>query len=396
MIKGMRSLLTTALLILIVGCATPTEPEPDLILARNLAKMQTRPSNVDLAWRTPKERVAGVANANAFVARNDALLTASLKTALEYSLQHAGQGLMVWHDGNLIASQFAAGLTARSPFASYSMHKSVLALTLLAAIEDGYLTSLDDPVGRYLKVWRNDPRGDITLRQLLNHASGLTYYSYTAPEAAAINFSGRMREAAINTPLSSAPGTSFQYNNVNSLVLGLALEKALEKRGLRYAQYLSQRIWQPLGNGDAAVWLDHPGGVARYHSGLEAGLGSWLNIGVMLANGGRVGERQVLSTTSITALTEASSTNPAYGLHVWLGSAWQQSRSYGPGTPQRVLHSEPYLASDVWFFDGFGGQRVYVIPSARLVIARFGAVDMAYDDAYIVNTLLRGLGETTP
>ena len=83
--------------------------------------------------------------------------------------------------------------------------------------------------------------------------------------------------------------------------------------------------------------------------------------------------------------------NASYGLNVWLGRNWQPERHYGPTTAFTVPHAEPYLASDVVFFDGFGGQRVYVVPSAGLVVARFGEVDMTYDDSIIVNTLLRGL-----
>ena len=56
-----------------------------------------------------------------------------------------------------------------------------------------------------------------------------------------------------------------------------------------------------------------------------------------------------------------------------------------------ATHSAPYLAKDVVFFDGFGGQRVYIVPSAKVVIARIGETDMRFDDAPLVNLALAGM-----
>ncbi|MEM7610252.1 MAG: serine hydrolase domain-containing protein [Pseudomonadota bacterium] len=386
-----KTVLLIAALSMIVGCAGTIAVEPDDALARTLAKMQDRPTSTELAWRQPKEAVEGTPVDQRIAVLDVFPSPVALDTATEYSAQHSGLGLMVWHNGHVVAAEFAPDITARTPFSAYSMHKSVFALALLAAIEDGYIESLDDPVGSYIAEWRRDPRGAITLRQLLTHSSGLAHFPISAPESMQINFSGRMRAAALAHPLDGEPGELFQYSNVNSLVAGIALQDALARHGQRYAAYLSRRLWKPLNNANAALWLDQPGGVARYHSGLEAGLADWLNVGIMLASDGMFDGRSILSPESIDELTVPSAKNAAYGLHIWLGNAWQPIRSYGPGTPQGVLHSAPYSVSDVWFLDGFGGQRVYVVPSARLVIARFGEVDFGYDDSVIVNALLDGL-----
>ncbi|MBT8132379.1 MAG: hypothetical protein KJO35_08935, partial [Gammaproteobacteria bacterium] len=70
------------------------------------------------------------------------------------------------------------------------------------------------------------------------------------------------------------------------------------------------------------------------------------------------------------------------------GSEWDEYRYYNRKTSTRVLHSEPYLAEDVIYFDGMGGQRVYVVPSAELVIVRTGDMAMDWDDAKLPNLLL--------
>lgn len=382
--------------LLLAACVTTSAPDRDLVLAQNLEKMQQRPGSIELEWRQPKRGIAGMQSANTPVVADGFPAPDALNAAHAYSVQSQGLGFMAWHDGQIVAARFADNVTAQTPFASYSMHKSILAIALMAAVEDGYIASIDDPVGRYISAWQRDARGAITLRQLLTHSSGLAYFPVSSPEAMEINFSGRMRDAALGYPLSDEPGKSFQYNNVNSLVLGIALQSALFERDLEYADYLSQRVWRPLGNGDAALWVDslETDGVARFHSGLEAGLSDWLNVGVMLVNDGVAANgARVLSAASVETLRTASSVNPAYGLHVWLGKPWQAQRSYGPASQLGVVHSAPYLADDVWFFDGFGGQRVYIVPSAHLVVARFGEVNFQYDDAMIINLLLRGLGD---
>ncbi|MFK7887955.1 MAG: serine hydrolase domain-containing protein [Gammaproteobacteria bacterium] len=380
---------------LLAGCAATApvvQEDPADVLARNLSYAQKQPGIADLQWRTPKEKVAGGASRTP-LPRGEFVAPAAVQAAIDYSRSQQGQGLMIWHDGVLVASDFAEGFDATTPTATYSMHKSVVGLMALAAVEDGLLPSLDTPVGAVLPEWSNDARGQITLRQLLTHSSGLAHYPFTDPRAIALNYSAEIRAAAVAVERVGDADQQFDYNGFNSQVLGTALEAVLAKRGLRYADYLSERLWQPLGNRDAALWIEKPGGSARFPAGLEAGLGDWLSLGILLANNGRVGERQILTPESMAQLVAPSKTNPAYGLHLWRGEPWSAKRSYGPATALKVTHSAPYLSPDVIFFDGFGGQRVYVVPSQKLVVARVGEVNFAYDDSIVVNHLLRGLIE---
>ena len=97
-------------------------------------------------------------------------------------------------------------------------------------------------------------------------------------------------------------------------------------------------------------------------------------------------------------VTAPSPLNPNYGYHVWLGTVHEPERGYGKGVPAFVPHSAPFAADDVVYFDGAGGQRVYVIPSHELVIVRTGlpARDPAtgaflWDDALLPNILVAGI-----
>lgn len=369
------------------------ESQTDVILERNLVEYSRQPKIADIEWRQPKEIVKGNYTERFELRPDHFPAPDALIAAIEYSRSQQGRGLMVWFDGALVASDFSDDLGPAVHTASYSMHKSVVAIVVMQAVEAGVFESIDDPVGRYLVAWRDDPRGQTTLQQLLTHTSGLAHHSLdgTPNKARDLLLSSRIRETALSHKQPDVAGKTFSYNNVNHQIIGLALEDALHERGQRYAEFLSKNLWQPLGNRDAAVWIEKPGGTARFANSLEAGLEDWLAVGVMLANNGQYESQRILSEQSLTALLEPSEQNPAYGLSIWRGDAWQKKRSYSTKTPVKILHSKPYLAPDVYFFDGFGGQRVYFVPSRRLVVARSGEVNLEYDDAAIVNELIGGL-----
>lgn len=318
-------------------------------------------------------------------------LAAALAEAAEYSLTEQGVGLLVMKDGAVIHRSFAEGADENTPTDSYSMHKSVLALTIGEAIAEGLIRSLDDPVSRYIAEWKGDPRGAITLRDVLTMSSGLQIG--TGPkDFTALLFSADINAVALATPAAETPGTSFAYLNTNSQIAGIALERALQKGGYSgYAQFLEQKIWCPVGNDRARIWLDRDGGAPHYYSGLFTDIENWARLGELIRNQGKVGSSQIIPASWIAEMGKPSAANPGYGLQIWRGSPWQEKRAYNQKNPIKVIHSVPYLADDVLFFDGFGGQRVYVIPSAGVTIARTGQVNFAYDDAKIVNLVLAGL-----
>ena len=76
---------------------------------------------------------------------------------------------------------------------------------------------------------------------------------------------------------------------------------------------------------------------------------------------------------------------------IWRGSPYVKDRRYSKEVAITVPQAEPFLADDVVYFDGFGGQRVYVVPSARLVIARVGTPGPGWDEGVLVNLALKGL-----
>jgi len=314
----------------------------------------------------------------------NAELAEALAKAQAFSDEHKGLGLLVLHGGVPVHESYGEGASTASTSASASMMKSVIALLYGIAIHDGVIGSLDDPVGGYIAEWADDPRGAITLRQMLTMSSGLAPSDFMK-----IIFAPDIGAEAVKLEMVSEPGSEFSYNNAVTNLLTLALDRALAAKGKGgVLSYLESELWCPIGNGPARVWVD-PAGKARGYAGMQATLRDWARIGELIRNRGRANGEQVVPASWIEAMATPSQANAQYGLHVWLGREYTPERAYSAGNPVKVPHSEPFVAEDIVYFDGFGGQRVYVLPSHELTVVRIGEVDLTYDDARIPNLLAR-------
>ena len=206
-----------------------------------------------------------------------------------------------------------------------------------------------------------------------------------------ILFSPDIGQAALKLELVGQPDTEFSYNNAITKVLALILDRQLAAKDKgTLLTFLETELWCPLGNADARVWIDQQG-KARGYAGLHAGLSDYARVGELIRRGGKVGDTQVVPKAWIAEMATPSKANAQYGLQVWLGAEHTPQRAYSAANPIKIPHAQPFLAKDIVYFDGFGGQRVYVIPSKQLVIARFGEVNLAYDDSVIPNLLVDAL-----
>lgn len=395
--RAKQAIFLTALASSLAACMTPADnpvPQRDIAAASEALKDATV-LDVDLFQPTA---TIGESCASRPLPNNDSGIAedvaAAIAAAASYSAEQKGVSLVILKDGKILHESYTGDASSATPTDSYSMHKSLLALVYGIAIDEGIIGSLDDRIERYISEWKNDLRGQITLRQLLNMESGLKLYGFSDPDGKSMELllGADINAVALDYPLADAPGAEFRYNNVNSQLAGIALERALRKNGHdSYADYLNQKLWCPIGNGKAELWLDREGGSPHYFSALFTTPHNWARIGELIRTEGKFEGKQIVSAGWIKTMARPSSTNPNYGLHTWLGSPHVAKRRYSRQNPLAVIHGAPYLAEDVVFFDGFGGQRVYVVPSRGLTIVRTGQVNFAYDDAKIVNLILDGL-----
>jgi CubicO group peptidase (beta-lactamase class C family) len=349
-------------------------------------------------WIDVPETVRGAPDASwpgAAVAGRD-LGAAGLKAAVAYAEKTRSLSLLVWRKGALQHEQYWEGFGPEDRSETYSMAKSVVGLTTGLAVADGAIGSIDDSAAKYLPAWRGTANEAITIRQLLTMSSGLEYHPFNYgpwqnpwDKGLRTFFGPHIVDSVLAFGGVRVPGATFAYNSANTQALLAVIERAT---GERYADYVSRRLWQPLGAAPAQLWLDRPGGSPRAYAYFQARPRDWLRLGVMIAQGGRFDGREIVPASWIAAMTTPAPRNPNYGFQVWLGAPADGKRAYNADTPARALHSAPYLAPDVAFFDGGGGHRVYIVPSRELVIVRTGAVNRPdWDDAVLPNALLADL-----
>jgi CubicO group peptidase (beta-lactamase class C family) len=267
------------------------------------------------------------------------------------------------------------------------------------AIADGSLPGVDAPIGRWLTEWVGDPRGAITIRQLLTMSSGLAQitgdYGYRlVPENPGLrqNFGDDFLGPALDLKLVGTPGAKFDYNNNATLLLSVVLQRAT---GRRYADYLSAKLWKPLELSDAFVYLDRPGGQPMTSCCVLSRAEDWLAIGrLILARGKGPDGRQLVPAQWIDAMVAPSPANPRYGFQIWRGDqrvGGQPAPVVQPGTD--VWQSERFLDPKTVFLLGYGYQRVWVLPTQGIVIVRMGRQwPGAWDEAAIPNAVVRALG----
>lgn len=320
-----------------------------------------------------------------------AIAAEAIAEAQAYAEEYDSIAFLVAVNGQLELEHYGEGYDRTTIVDSQSMHKGLLGVVVALAADKGFISSLDQPASDYITTWAGDARQDITVGQLLDMTSGLGQVESSASVFSPVQrlFFGTDLDGPVeDMPLAFTPGTQFDFNHVNSQALHAVLVGAT---GMRYADFVRDYLWQPLGAGFAQVRLDHPGGTARIFCCIQTRPMDWMRLGVMLANGGLVGDTQVMSPEWVNRVMTGTRLNPNFGLHVWLGSPYSGTRLIsGPGS-RRAPVSEAFLADDVMYVEGRGGQRLYVVPSAGLVAYRTGQIDFSWDDAKIVNMLLQGM-----
>ena len=389
----MKLLLPIALLAL-SACASSAKDIIDPVATSVDAEIEKKPPP---AFQPPSNATAmqtskslGSVSGNLKALKTDFYSKVDFTEAIEYANKLDSYSLLIWHKGALRLEHYYDDYDAELRPETASMHKSVLGLLVAAAIEDGFIENVDAPIGNYINDWKELPEGQITIRQLLTMSSGLGSLSREGGfESQAMRFfTGRLDARATILALRQQveAGTSFSYANTNSQILALVLESAT---GQQYADYLSKRLWQKIGADDAYVLYFEKNSFPRTFSSLLARSRDWIKVGLLIKDGGQYHGNQVISSELISAMTSPSKHNANYGWQVWLGNNYESKRYYNDlKVGIAVPVSEPFNVDDMVYFDGFGGQRVYISKEQDLVIVRTGDTRLDWDDSHLPNMVI--------
>jgi len=317
----------------------------------------------------------------------------ALEAASAWAQSHESSALVVIHRGKVQLEQYWKTVSANQLTNGRAITRSVTPMLLGFAVADGNL-KLDDSISQYITEWRNDQRGQITVRQLAQNVSGL---EVTEPlpvtqvygnKDLCLAYCGDVVRAALNYDRTNPPGTRFEVAQENTQLLALVIERAMN---VPVQQLLSERVWKKIGASDAAFQFDRPNGTARVMCCMRATPRDWARFGVLVMQNGRWNGQQVLPKGWVETMATPSARNPSFGLGLWLGSPYVASRSYFEGKPGGMPQSEPFLADDVRMMEGGGFRTVYMVPSRDLMILRLGQQVSDWDHAALVNTVIRGI-----
>jgi CubicO group peptidase (beta-lactamase class C family) len=284
------------------------------------------------------------------------------------------RAVIVVHEGDIAAERYAPGYNAETRFVSWSMAKTVTGVLIGLLVTDGLL-SLDEsaPVPAWTRP--GDPRGEITLRQLLQMRSGLTHTEagdpvYQSDEVRMLFTDGRddMAAYAEAQSLEANPGEKFEYSSNTTVILADIAARTLsnadtpEARRRAVDEYLRTRLFGPLGMDSMVPEYDAAGTLVG-GSLMHATARDWAKFGEFLRQGGQVDGVQVVPRRWIEFMTTPSPRAPDYGAQTWL------NRPSGTDRQSLFPNDAPQSA---FAMIGHLGQYVFVSPSQELTVVRLG------------------------
>jgi len=309
---------------------------------------------------------------------------AALKAAADYGKAHRGQTCLVMFDGKVVFERYDAGGAPDKLQVLASGSKSFVGIAAVAAVQDKIIR-LDDPACEAITEWKDDPKkSKITYRQLLTLTSGLTPGERDNPVKAP-----SWKDIA-GKPLSGNPGEQFRYGPYHLNAFAYALERKLGTE--TFEAYLKRRILDPIGI--KVEWRfrcadGHP----QVGGGAFATARDWAKFGEFVRQGGKWDGKEVVDGKLLAECFVGTPQNPAYGLTWWLKK--EVSADLCRKIP--ILSWEwcdvanaDWLPADLVAACGAGKQRLYVIPSLKLVVVRQGRLSQGFSDIEFLSLLLRG------
>lgn len=268
-------------------------------------------------------------------------------------------GLLVLHGGEIAYERYLLGNNDQTHWMSMSVVKSITAMLIGAAIQDGHIKHVEDRVVDYLPELKESAYDGVTVRQILQMTSGVAWNeTYTDPtsdrramlEAQIQQQPGAILKLMAELSRTAEPGAVWNYSTGETHVAGALVRAAT---GMPVANYLSQKIWQPMGmESDAHWWLESPAGLEVGGSGLSATLRDYGRFGLFMLQDGVVDGKQVLPKgwmqDAATPLQAGGQAAP-YGYMLW------------------IMPDAAYAAVGIF------GQWVYVNPESKVVIAMWSA-----------------------
>ena len=364
--KGLIVKILGAVLALFVGTAAIAYVSLDKETKGILAHV---PTNKDvLFWSIPQRDAAFRAlDRLSFLAQNREVAVGPKPLALPegtplkldnldaYMDSQRVAGLVIIQDGKIRLERYGLGFDAKGRWTSFSVAKSFTSSLVGAAIQDGYIKSLDDKVSTYIPDLKGSAYDDVSVEQLLTMSSGVAWNEdYEDPNADVAKFNAAKPDPGVDAtvsymrklPRAHPPGEVWHYNTGETNLIGVLVSSATKKP---LATYLSEKIWKPFGMEQKATWLLNSTGKEIAGCCLQMATRDYARMGLFVLANGKIDGKSVVPED-------------------WFGKATTKKKDYGePGRG---------YGYQWWTYDtgavsaqGIFGQGIFIDPKRRLVIA---------------------------
>ena len=299
---------------------------------------------------------------------------AGIQAAVDYAGARHTRALVIGHGGHIVFEKYWDGSNLDTPVDVSGFTPVLSALLLGAVMNDERSINLDAPLSGYIDAWADDPRGAVSLRQLVTRSSGFARVEgrpWPGTRAARYAFGETPEATLLDWPLDPKLAAGATPADVNADILALALARRLNQP---FDRLLAERLWMPIEAGEFSLARGPRAGCC-----IRARIGDWMRIGETLANNGVFEGNQLTPPHYVGLMLKPTHQNSPIGFFTHVGGR--------------------FATHDVAWLESEGKQRMWVVPSLRLVILRIGdepPASLGWDEAMIPDSIIRNMRDWQP
>jgi CubicO group peptidase (beta-lactamase class C family) len=273
-------------------------------------------------------------------------------TLADYLREGPTVAFSIIRNDTVLYEYYAENYDESSIVSSFSVSKALVGITLGCAIQDGFIKSAEDSIVTYLPELRKKKGMDkIKIRHLMNHISGLKFGTLSF-----MYYKRNLCNVKNYVSVFEPPGTRFSYNNGNTQLVSIIIERA---SGKKFQEYFAERIWTRIGSESEMTWsIDNKKSNTIKSFCCMAGLNrDFAKLGKLMLQKGKWNGKEIFSESWYNTmikwdLKEGSAWDNEFG---W----WMGPKDYGY-----------YYAAGLW------GQYVIVYPKKNIIITRFAKLNI--------------------
>lgn len=282
----------------------------------------------------------------------------------EYLANGPTVAFSIIRNDSILYEYYGENYEESSIVSSFSVSKAFVGIALGCAISDGYIKGPEDPITLYLPELKDKKGMDqIKIRHLLNHISGLKYGTLSF-----MYYKRNLNNVRSYVNVSEPPGTHFKYNNGNTQLVSIIIERAT---GKKFQDYFTEKIWSKIGAEHEMKWSVDGNKTKTIKSFCcMAGINhDFAKLGRLMLNKGKFNGNEIFPESWYNEMIKWDLKE---------NSAWDNEFGWWLGPKDHGY----YYAAGLW------GQYVIVYPKKNIVITRFSKMDITHKSTEIHEKLM--------